>query len=183
MREWRWEMVELTDHQSQEVEGKPQLHSCLTLMAQVLVPCWNQMHVHRRLTVPRIHRVYTFVPDMSSSHQSGGMGITTTTTSLVSIFLSYKSGNERPEKLHFLPVAHVPAPVSRFPLLYLSPVGVWTARLIFEFWVALLKGFHPENRGKRLGYISSHIAVVSSELFFPGMTEQLKNIDLESTMS
>ena len=38
-------MVELKDHQQQEMEGKLQFHSCLTLMAQVLVPCWNQMHV------------------------------------------------------------------------------------------------------------------------------------------
>ena len=26
--------------------GKVPFHSRLTLMAQVLVPCWNQMHVH-----------------------------------------------------------------------------------------------------------------------------------------
>lgn len=26
--------------------SEEQLHSCLTLMAQVLVPSWNQMHVH-----------------------------------------------------------------------------------------------------------------------------------------
>ena len=38
-------MVELKDHQQKEMEGKLQFHSCLTLMAQVLVPCWNQMHV------------------------------------------------------------------------------------------------------------------------------------------
>ena len=78
-------MVELKDHQQKE-EGKLQYHSRLTLMAQVLVPCWNQMHSHSRLTVPRIHRVCTFVPDMSSSQQSSGMGITTTTT-WESIFL------------------------------------------------------------------------------------------------
>ena len=35
-------MVEL---KQQEMEGKLQFHSHLTLMAQVLVPCWNQMHV------------------------------------------------------------------------------------------------------------------------------------------
>ena len=44
-RERRWEMVELKDCQQQETEGKLQFHSCLTLMAQVLVLCWNQMHV------------------------------------------------------------------------------------------------------------------------------------------
>ena len=27
-------------------EGKLQCHLRLTSMAQVLVPCWNQMHVH-----------------------------------------------------------------------------------------------------------------------------------------
>ena len=36
---------ELKDHQQQEMEGKLQFHSHLTLMAQVLVPCWNQMHI------------------------------------------------------------------------------------------------------------------------------------------
>ena len=35
----------LRDHQQQEMEGKLQFHSCLTMMAQVLVPCWNQMHI------------------------------------------------------------------------------------------------------------------------------------------
>ena len=38
-------MVELKDRQQQGTEGKLQLYSCLTLMAQVLVPCWNQMHI------------------------------------------------------------------------------------------------------------------------------------------
>ena len=38
-------MVELKDRQQQETEGKLQFHSRLTLMAQVLGPCWNQMHV------------------------------------------------------------------------------------------------------------------------------------------
>ena len=38
-------MIELKDHQQKEMEGKLQFHSCSTLMAQVLVPCWNQMHV------------------------------------------------------------------------------------------------------------------------------------------
>ena len=28
------------------MEGELQFHSCLMLMAQVLIPCWNQMHVH-----------------------------------------------------------------------------------------------------------------------------------------
>ena len=42
----RWEMAELKDHQQQEIEGKLQPHLCLTLMAQVLDPCWNQLHVH-----------------------------------------------------------------------------------------------------------------------------------------
>ena len=36
----RWEMAELKDRQQQEMEGKLQLHSRLTLMAQVPVPCW-----------------------------------------------------------------------------------------------------------------------------------------------
>ena len=31
--------------EQQETEGKLQFHSCLMLMAQVLVPCWNQMYV------------------------------------------------------------------------------------------------------------------------------------------
>lgn len=39
-------MVEMKDHQQQETEGKPQFHSRLTSMAQVLVPSWNQMRVH-----------------------------------------------------------------------------------------------------------------------------------------
>ena len=30
MKEWRWEMVELKDHQQQEIEGKLQFHSHLT---------------------------------------------------------------------------------------------------------------------------------------------------------
>ena len=38
-------MVELKDRQQQETECKLQFHSRLTLMAQVLVPCWNQIHV------------------------------------------------------------------------------------------------------------------------------------------
>ena len=38
-KERRWEMVELKDGQQQEMEGKLQFHSCLTLMTQVLVPC------------------------------------------------------------------------------------------------------------------------------------------------
>ena len=38
-------MVELKDCQQQETESKLQFHSQLTLMAQVLVPCWNQMHI------------------------------------------------------------------------------------------------------------------------------------------
>ena len=37
-------MVELKDHQQQETEGKLQFHSCLTLMAQALVPCWIQVY-------------------------------------------------------------------------------------------------------------------------------------------
>ena len=38
-------MAELKARQQQETEGKLQFHSRLTLMAQVLAPCWNQMHV------------------------------------------------------------------------------------------------------------------------------------------
>ena len=37
-------MVEMKDCQQQEMEGKLQFHSRQTLMAQVLVSCWNQMH-------------------------------------------------------------------------------------------------------------------------------------------
>ena len=36
---------EQKDHQQQEMEGMLQFHSRLTLMAQVPVPCWNQMHI------------------------------------------------------------------------------------------------------------------------------------------
>ena len=39
-------MVEVKDRQQQEMQGKLQFLSCLMLMAQVLVPCWNQMHIH-----------------------------------------------------------------------------------------------------------------------------------------
>ena len=38
-REKRWEKVEMKDHQQLEMEGKLQFHSCLMLMAQVLVLC------------------------------------------------------------------------------------------------------------------------------------------------
>ena len=38
-------MVEVKDGQQEEMEGKLQFHSHLMLMAQVLVPCWNQVHV------------------------------------------------------------------------------------------------------------------------------------------
>ena len=38
-------MVALKDRQQLETKGKLQFHSRLMLMAQVLVPCWNQMHV------------------------------------------------------------------------------------------------------------------------------------------
>lgn len=41
-KEGRWVMVELKDRQHLEMEGKLQFHS--RLMAQVLVPCWNQTH-------------------------------------------------------------------------------------------------------------------------------------------
>ena len=37
-------MVELKDHHQQEMEGELPFDSHLTLMAQVLVPCWSQMH-------------------------------------------------------------------------------------------------------------------------------------------
>jgi len=37
-------MVQLKDHQQQEIEGKLKFHSCL-MMAQVLVPCWVQFHL------------------------------------------------------------------------------------------------------------------------------------------
>ena len=39
-------MVELKDCQQQEMEGKLQFHSHLTLMAQILVPCWVQFSLH-----------------------------------------------------------------------------------------------------------------------------------------
>ena len=35
--DWRREMVQLKDHQEEEMEGKLQFHSCLTSTAQVLV--------------------------------------------------------------------------------------------------------------------------------------------------
>ena len=38
-------MVALKDSQQQEKKGNLQFHSGLTLMAQVLVPCWNQVHI------------------------------------------------------------------------------------------------------------------------------------------
>ena len=38
-------MVELNDRQQQETEGKLQFHSCLTLLAQVLVPCRLQFYL------------------------------------------------------------------------------------------------------------------------------------------
>ena len=38
-------MVELKNCQQWEMEGKLQFHSCMMLMGQVLVPCWNHMHV------------------------------------------------------------------------------------------------------------------------------------------
>ena len=41
-----WEIVELKDCQQQEMEGKLQFHSHLTLMAQILVPCWVQFSLH-----------------------------------------------------------------------------------------------------------------------------------------
>ena len=39
------QMVELKGRQQQEKGSRLQFHSCLTLMAQVLIPCWNQMHI------------------------------------------------------------------------------------------------------------------------------------------
>ena len=44
-RERRWEMAELKDRQQQEMQGKLQFHSRLTLMVQVLVPRLNQIHI------------------------------------------------------------------------------------------------------------------------------------------
>ena len=38
MRGRKWEMVELKGRQQSETEGTLQFHSCLMLMAQVLVP-------------------------------------------------------------------------------------------------------------------------------------------------
>ena len=44
--DWRrWEMVQLKDRQPQEMESKLKFHSSLTLMAQVLVPCWIQFYL------------------------------------------------------------------------------------------------------------------------------------------
>lgn len=40
---------------------------------------------------------------------------------------------------------------------------------------------HPNGKG--LGYISSHVSTVTGDLFYPLMTEQLKNNDLEFNMS
>ena len=39
-------MAELRHHQQQETEGKLQSHAHLPLMAQVLSPCWHQLHVY-----------------------------------------------------------------------------------------------------------------------------------------
>ena len=39
-------MVELKDQHQQEMEGELPFDSHLTLMAQVLVPCWSQRHIH-----------------------------------------------------------------------------------------------------------------------------------------
>ena len=39
-------MVERKGCQQYEMEGKLLFHSGLTLMAQVLALCWNQLHVH-----------------------------------------------------------------------------------------------------------------------------------------
>ena len=44
-KERRWEMVDLKDDQQQETEDKLQFHSCLMLMAQALIPCWNWMYI------------------------------------------------------------------------------------------------------------------------------------------
>ena len=38
-------MVALKDHHQQEMEGERQCHSRLTLMAQVLAPCWIQFYM------------------------------------------------------------------------------------------------------------------------------------------
>ena len=38
-------MAELKDRQQQEMQGKLQFHSRLTLMVQVLVPRLNQIHI------------------------------------------------------------------------------------------------------------------------------------------
>ena len=38
-------MTELKGPQQQQAEGELQLNSGRTSMAQVLAPCWNQMHV------------------------------------------------------------------------------------------------------------------------------------------
>ena len=38
-------MVELKAHQQEEMEGRLQCHSHLMLMAQVLIPSWNEIHV------------------------------------------------------------------------------------------------------------------------------------------
>ena len=48
-------MIDLKDHQQQEMEGKLQLHSHLTLMAQVLVPCWNQMQTSLKVHNLKVH--------------------------------------------------------------------------------------------------------------------------------
>ncbi|CAM9632051.1 unnamed protein product [Rangifer tarandus platyrhynchus] len=44
-KERKWEMAELKNRQQQEMEGKLQFHSHLTLTAQVLVPCWLQIEL------------------------------------------------------------------------------------------------------------------------------------------
>ena len=44
--DWRQAMVELKGRQPWKTEGELQCRSPLTLTAQGLVPCWNQMHIH-----------------------------------------------------------------------------------------------------------------------------------------
>ena len=56
------EMVELKDHQQQETEGTLRSHSCLTLMALVLVPCWIQFYLPSWKNDPAMSGYYLFCP-------------------------------------------------------------------------------------------------------------------------
>ena len=49
-------MLELQNHQQYKIEGKLRFHSCLTLLAQVLVPCWIQFYLSSWINDPVMSR-------------------------------------------------------------------------------------------------------------------------------